>query len=219
MNDDELHSVAIHEAGHVVVASLLDLLVQGTEVFVGEKGRWFGKSHTYLSKQALVGVQALIPPEFLFKNGAIVAVAGFLAQAKYSATISRGTDCQFQYLAELGPLIYFFRDTSLVDDAPGVALVPFLIRSTVEERKHELSGLNFSGMDRKFFLKNLKAATGAIPELIVQEAMQLLDNPKNWQQVNELAKTLIEQEPTGENQRRVLNSEQISLVFSKDSVQ
>ena len=219
MSDEELYSVAIHEAGHVVAANLLDLLIRGTEIYLSEKGRWFGKSPTNLSKKELVGIERIFPPEFLFKNGAIVSVAGFLAQAKHAFMQSHGTACLFDLTVDLAPLISFFRDSSLNDDVPGVAFVPFTVLSTGEARVCELSGLNFSGADRHFFLKNLQSAPSASPELIVQESMQILDDRKNWRQVKELATMLVEQEPTGDNQRRVLASEQISQLLSKDSIQ
>lgn len=211
MTDEELYSVAVHEAGHVVVANTFCFHIGSIELFRNVANDWSGRAE-------------IIYPTNIFTmatnpvRNAEIALSGFLAQAK---ALAESTHCE-SYVFDLNNSIEeietFFCELVRTSDDCRVLNLPF--RKGDSSITQSMSGVHFSDCDKRDFHRwKTDPCQSKSVQALIQEAMQILDDPKNWQQVKELATKLVEQEPTGSNQRRVLASEQISQVLSKDSIQ
>ena len=88
MDNKNAYFAAVHESGHAVVSHALGCDVKSIEIhYSGERERWEGSySHR---------LPGFFPTHSVIKKGAIVAVAGILAQAKMIASKAAGQNVRF----------------------------------------------------------------------------------------------------------------------------
>lgn len=213
VEDIELISAAHHEAGHVVVAHVLDCRVDGLDLFWSDLGRWFGTSPMRLCKDDPQGMELIMRMPQLSAAGAKSAVAGMLAQAKYDGIRTFGDGIQFDTNADLSVMANFLRDNRRTEESPGSITFAFT-NSGGDDMSLELSGHCFSTADSKSFNYYLSKGGDLDPLGRTLETMRLIDDVSNWKRVKELVSLVLSQSPSGEDKRRSLHAEQLLLVLS-----
>jgi len=209
MEDIELVAAAHHEAGHVVVAHLLNCRVDGMEVYYSDLGRWFGRSLVSLTKEDLDGVREIMQMNSLSVIEAKVAVAGMLTQATFLAIQQFGEGAQLDTSADLGAMVCFLRDNKSTEESPRSLIIGFVLGANTEKRRLELNGFDFSKEDSKAFNYSLGRRGDAGPHTLVRETIQLLNDGATWMQAKALAAILLNQPSSGKERRRVLTPDQI----------
>lgn len=184
-------SAAFHEAGHCLVAHVLELPLEYCEVhYCVERQRWEGSFK-------VIWPTAILPHEImhLLKSNALISLAGFIAQTFHAVHVSNAKPEALVFF-DAQAIESFLRSNTRDETSPGCFLAWY------NNRLFQINGRVFSSVDSKALNKSLSQMQLSVQDLL-QEATEIIRG--SWEIVSRLAMALVSQDASIDGKKVLAN--------------
>ena len=187
-------SAAYHEVGHFVIAHEVGLPQQECRIFFEPHlNRWHGEIVTI----DLGFLENLMNS----RKHALIAVAGYLSQARYIAELEYGSKVRIKGASDT-KLLDAFLTSSRTEDSPGELDLEFG-DSTERHLQLTFDGRMFSSMDARSLRQAMSASTELTTAQIEKDVVNLINRSEVWDWIERVAGALIASSDIGGGRKSI----------------